>query len=101
MAPMAAVVKPTTRSGRRPATRRLVSGRRGGSGRCGDNGERGGGDQCEGNLAKHYVLQLNGARPLFRPCTSVGATLLFVHAAGRESCFRTVSRGAPSCARIL
>jgi hypothetical protein len=34
----------------------------GGSGRCSGNGEGGGGDQSEGNLAKHCVLQLRGAK---------------------------------------
>src|SRR5712671_2566278 len=74
MAPMAAVVKAAS-----------------GSGRCSGNGEGSGGDQSEGNLAKHCVLQLSGARPLFRPWTSVGTTLPFVHVAFGESCFRTVS----------
>src|SRR5437660_2172387 len=48
MAPMMAVVKAAGRSGR-----------------CSGNRERGGGDQSEGNLAKHCILQLVGTRPLF------------------------------------
>src|SRR6266568_85871 len=57
MAPMAAVVEAASGSRRRSG-----------------DGERSGGDQSEGNLAKHHILQSSGARPLFRPCTSVGAS---------------------------
>src|SRR5438128_374613 len=64
----------------------------GGSGRCSGNGERGGGDQSEGHLAKHRKYSpIDWHEALLRPCPSVGPTTSCVDAHREESRFRNVS----------